>query len=120
MLRISLMTMAALLAGLTAASAQTPAQRGGYLVNTIMACGNCHTPMGPRGPIMDKAFSGGLTFDEPTFKATAPNITQDRETGIGAWSDDDIKKVIVKGDRPNGVPLTGNIPRRQVEDLRRS
>ena len=26
------------------AMAESPAERGSYLVNTIMACGNCHTP----------------------------------------------------------------------------
>ena len=34
---------------------------------------------------------------------TAPNITQDKETGIGNWSDADIKKLLRTGDLPNGV-----------------
>ena len=50
-------------------------KRGDYLVNGILTCGNCHTPKGPQGDIMDKAFSGGLSWDEPPFKVTAPNIT---------------------------------------------
>jgi hypothetical protein len=50
-------------------------KRGDYLVNTIMTCGNCHTPKGPTGDIMDKAFSGFLEFDEPPFKVPTPNIT---------------------------------------------
>ena len=61
-------------------------KRGDYLVNGILTCGNCHTPKGPQGDIMDKAFSGGLSWDEPPFKVTAPNITQDKETGIGKAS----------------------------------
>lgn len=91
--------------GAGAALAQTPVQRGDYLVNTIMACGNCHTPPGPTGPVMDRFLAGGLTFDTPGFKAMASNITPDRETGIGAWSDDEIKKALVEGVRPNGVHL---------------
>ena len=60
------------------AMAESPAERGSYLVNTIMACGNCHTPRDADGkPIADKAFSGGLTFNTPAFIATAPNITPD-------------------------------------------
>ena len=55
----------------TPAMAQTPAERGGYLVNTLMTCNNCHTPIGPQGPDFSKALSGGLTFDEPPFKVTA-------------------------------------------------
>ena len=58
------------------ANAQSPlVKRGDYLVNGILTCGNCHTPKGPTGDIMEKAFSGGLRLDEPPFKVTAPNIT---------------------------------------------
>src|ERR1700730_19213577 len=93
------------------ASAQTSVERGAYLVHTIMSCRNCHTPKGPGGvPVLDKDLSGGLTFDEPPFKVTAPNITPDRETGIGAWSDDDIKKLMRTGLRPNGAPVAAVMP----------
>jgi len=96
---------------LGAANAQSAlVKRGDYLVNGILTCGNCHTPKGPTGDIMDKAFSGGLSWDEPPFKVTAPNITQDKETGIGAWSDADIKKVLRTGIRPNGVPVAMVMP----------
>jgi len=47
----------------TSALAETPVQRGSYLVNTIMACGNCHTPRDSQGKLIaEKALSGGLTF----------------------------------------------------------
>jgi len=94
----------------TAAMAETPVERGGYLVNSIMTCGNCHTPKGPPAAVAGKEFSGGLTFDEPPFKVTASNITPDKETGIGGWSDADIKKAIVLGVRPNGVRLAEVMP----------
>src|ERR1700738_2693380 len=88
-----LVGLAALLAALsaTAAQGQTPAERGGYLVNTIMTCNNCHTPMGPNGPQFDKALSGGLRFNEPPFDVTGSNLTPDPETGLGKWSDADLK-----------------------------
>ncbi len=101
---------------LSAALAETPAQRGDYLVNTIMACGNCHSPRDASGKtIADKAFSGGLTFNTPAFVATAPNITPDVETGIGSWSDAEIKRALVEGMRPDhghfaGVPLAAIMP----------
>ena len=41
---------------------------------------------------------------------TAPNITQDKETGIGAWSDADIKKVLRNGIKPNGTPVAMIMP----------
>jgi len=94
----------------TIANAQTPAQRGDYLVNSIMACGNCHTPQGPGGPVMDKHLSGGIRFDEPPFDVTASNITPDKTTGIGAWSDAELKRGLVEGVRPSGVSLAPIMP----------
>jgi mono/diheme cytochrome c family protein len=99
-----------------AAKAESLAERGNYLVNTIMACGNCHSPREANGQlILEKAFSGGLTFNTPAFVATAPNITPDSETGIGSWSDPEIKHALVEGMRPNhgrlaGVPLAAIMP----------
>ncbi len=87
--------------------ADTPLERGAYLVNTIMTCGNCHSPKGPPNAVAGKDFSGGLRFDEPPFDVTAPNITPDKETGIGNWSAADIKKLLLAGVRPNGVPHRG-------------
>ena len=85
-------------------------KRGDYLVNTILTCGNCHSPKGPTGDIAGKEFSGGLSWDEPPFKVTAPNITQDKETGIGKWSDADIRQLLRKGVRPNGVVIATIMP----------
>src|ERR1041385_8203025 len=85
-------------------------KRGDYLVNGILTCGNCHSPKEPAGDIPGKEFSGGLSWDEPPFKVTAPNITQDKETGIGSWSDADIKTVMRTGIRPNGVHIAMIMP----------
>ena len=68
----------------TIALAQTPVERGSYLVNTVMTCHNCHTPMGPNGPQFDKALSGGLRFNEPPFDVTGSNLTPDPETGLSS------------------------------------
>jgi mono/diheme cytochrome c family protein len=46
----------------------------------------------------------------PPFDVTAPNITPDKATGIGAWSDDDIKKLLRTGMRPSGVPVAAVMP----------
>lgn len=93
------------------ALAQAPVERGKYLVNTILTCQNCHTPKGERGaPVFERDLSNGLTWDEPPFKVTASNITQDKETGIGNWSDAEIKKALQKGERPNGTRLAAIMP----------
>ena len=104
--------MGAALAG--AASAQSAqadlVKRGDYLVNGIMTCGNCHSPKGPPAVTAGKDFSGGLSWDEPPFKVTAPNITPDKETGIGNWTDAEIKTVMRTGIRPNGVHVAMIMP----------
>jgi mono/diheme cytochrome c family protein len=107
MFRIAL-ACGVLLAAFGGAMAQSPEQRGAYLVNTIMACGNCHSPRDADGkPIAGGEFSGGLTFTTPAFVATAPNITPDAETGIGSWSDAEIRRALVDGMRPDHGRLSG-------------
>jgi mono/diheme cytochrome c family protein len=110
MMRLVVLTVAAAVVAGTAVRADTPLERGSYLVNTIMTCGNCHSPKGPPDVVAGKDFSGGLRFNEPPFDVTAPNITPDKGTGIGAWSADDIKKTMLTGVRPNGVPLSVVMP----------
>jgi mono/diheme cytochrome c family protein len=104
--------LAVWLAATAASVAQTPVERGSYLVNSILTCGNCHTPKGPGGaPVIEKLHSGGVQeWDEPTYKVKGSNITPDKETGIGAWSDSEIKRAITDGVRPNGVPLAPIMP----------
>jgi mono/diheme cytochrome c family protein len=109
--RIWLLSLGALAFVSGTAAAETPVERGSYLVNTVLTCGNCHTPKGPNGAdIMDKAFSGGLSFDEPPFKVTAPNITPDKETGIGNYTNAQLKTVLRKGIKPNGAPVAMVMP----------
>jgi mono/diheme cytochrome c family protein len=86
------------------AFAQGPAalERGKYLMEGIVACGNCHMQRGDKGqPLPEKGLSGGMLFDEPVFKAYAPNITPDPETGIGKWTDAQLARAIREGVRPD-------------------
>jgi mono/diheme cytochrome c family protein len=92
------------------AVAETPLERGAYLVNAVAACGNCHTPFGPNDPDMSKELSGRLVTEEEHFDAYAPNITQDKETGIGGWTDAQIVKAIREGIRPDGSIIGPPMP----------
>ncbi|MBL8305486.1 MAG: c-type cytochrome [Rubrivivax sp.] len=103
-------TAAALLAATTVALAQTPIERGRYLMRGIVACGNCHTPMGPQGPLPGRELAGGTVFDEKPFTAVAPNITPDAETGIGRWTDAQIVAAIREGKRPDGTVIGPPMP----------
>ena len=100
------------LAAAGAASAQAPGDvaRGRYLVETIAACGNCHTPKGPRGDLPNMALAGGFVFEEQPFTAVAPNITPDPETGIGKWTDAQLFRAIREGKRPDGSTIGPPMP----------
>ncbi|MFP5412221.1 MAG: c-type cytochrome, partial [Gammaproteobacteria bacterium] len=80
-----------------------------YLVNTILACGNCHTPKDAEGRPLEarELAGGGLSFDLPFFAGAASNITPDRETGIGSWTDEEIARAITQGLRPGHGRLPG-------------
>jgi mono/diheme cytochrome c family protein len=94
--------------GVAPASAQDATlERGRYLVTTIMACGNCHTPKDAQGRAIaaQELAGGGVGFDIPPFAGVAANITPDRETGIGTWSDDEIKRAITQGVARDGRKL---------------
>lgn len=108
MIRLAI-SLAALMATSTAL-AETPVERGSYLVNTIMTCGNCHSPQGLPEVVAGKDFSGGRRSNTPLWDVTAGNITPDSVTGIGRWTGLDIKNLILKGVRPNGVPIAPVMP----------
>jgi mono/diheme cytochrome c family protein len=102
----------------TAAVAETPLERGAYLVKTIGGCGNCHTPKGARGvPVADMEMAGGFKFDEKPFTAYAPNITPDPETGIGKWTDQQIIDAIRMGKRPDGSTIGPPMPVALYRDI---
>ncbi len=87
-----------------AAAAETALERGTYLMRGIVACGNCHTPKDADGhAIADQELSGGVVIEVPVFRAVAPNITPDKETGIGNWTDAQIIDAIRNGKRPDGT-----------------
>jgi mono/diheme cytochrome c family protein len=102
---LTISVFAVSIAASVGSSAETLLERGTYLMQGIVACGNCHTA--PGGPFADKELSGGLTWDEKPFTTYATNITPDRETGIGGWTNDEIIRSFREGIRPNGGRIIG-------------
>ena len=102
--------LAALAAASSHATAQSAVERGSYLVNTILTCANCHSPKGPPAAVAGKDFSGGLRFNEPPFDVTAPNITPDKDTGIGNWTDAEIKTLLLTGKNRHGIQAAEVMP----------
>jgi mono/diheme cytochrome c family protein len=90
--------------------------RGNYLVNSVSSCGACHTPrVGSTwlgGERTDAFLAGGPIFDAPDdgFRLAAPNISQDKETGIGAWTDDEILRAIRDGVTHDGRLMAPPMP----------
>lgn len=112
MIRFGTFTLLTIFAAGVGASAETPLERGSYLVNAVMACDGCHTPRTPTaGFVADKRLAGGsILFDEPEYTVLGANITPDLETGIGGWSDAELKRALTEGVRPTGVPLAPSMP----------
>lgn len=92
-------------------AAADPVARGKYLT-TIMSCSDCHTPGTIYGaPDFTRTLSGSeLGWGGPWGTSYPRNLTPDMETGIGAWSEDDIVKAIQTGYRPDGTQLMPPMP----------
>ena len=75
-----------------------PVQRGKYLVRSI-GCAGCHSKYTDDMRIVEGSqLSGGLTFDlYPFGKYVTRNLTSDNETGLGNWTDQEIKRAITQG-----------------------
>jgi mono/diheme cytochrome c family protein len=73
--------------------------RGEYLVRAVTHCGECHTPRGITQAVDNSRFLAG----NPTHpEGKMPNITPDKQTGIGDWSEEEIADFIGTGNKPDG------------------
>lgn len=81
--------------------------RGRWLLKTG-SCNDCHDSVNERmQKIPGKALAGGFKFPLAPGKgyAVAPNITSDKATGIGAYSDEDLHRAIFDGKGKSGRVL---------------
>jgi mono/diheme cytochrome c family protein len=78
-------------------------KRGEYLAKAA-DCLVCHTTRG------GKEFAGGLAFKLPFGELYSTNITADKETGIGNYSDRDFLNAVQHGTRRDGAPLYPAMP----------
>ena len=79
-------------------------ERGRYLA-TVADCAGCHTR-----PNSGLSYAGGRSIETPFGRLTAPNITPDAETGIGAWTDDQFDAALRRGVRRDGSRLYPAMP----------
>lgn len=89
-------------------------ERGRYLVDGVNGCFGCHTdqdwskPGAP--PVAGREGSGHIWTDQDLPWLVAPNITPDKETGAGNWSDDALARAIREGIGHDGRTLFPMMP----------
>jgi hypothetical protein len=98
-------------------AAQTPVQRGDYIVNHVAACVDCHTPRLPNGQFdMTKFLAGALNFadivpGDPNQGAIhTKNLTPHMTSGLGSWTDTQIKQAFLEGVSKDGTALFPIMP----------
>lgn len=79
------------------AFANGDAKRGAYVAR-LGGCHACHTDPAKK----DAELAGGLELKSPFGTFRAPNITPDRDTGIGGWSTTDFVRAMTRGVAPDG------------------
>ncbi|MBI2731687.1 MAG: c-type cytochrome [Sphingobacteriales bacterium] len=83
--------------------------RGKYLVNGVLRCFHCHAPADtnqPGHPPIENMLGGGrLFYGNDSIKVYAPNITPDKETGAGNWTDDMFVRALRDGIGHDGRAL---------------
>ncbi len=87
----------------TAAAASSAVERGRYLA-TAGNCLTCHTRPG------GAAFSGGVPFETPLGALYSTNITPEPETGIGRWTEADLRTAMHEGIARDGTHLVPAFP----------
>ncbi len=102
-----------------AGAADSQLERGRYLV-TLSGCTDCHTPGHLLGKPDMAQFLGGsdVGFAVPDLGVfVGPNLTPDRETGLGNWTRPQIIQAMTTGIRPDGRELAPVMPWRGMAKL---
>jgi mono/diheme cytochrome c family protein len=81
--------------------ARNPVERGRHLAEV---CAHCHSPHDLSGRILpDLKFAGGLRMKLSVWDTVVTaNLTSDKETGLGAYTDDEILRTVTHGIRRDG------------------
>ena len=76
-------------------------ERGRYLAEHVSLCGDCHTPRNSIGVPNRSMYLAGASKKIGPLGQAVPNITPDKETGIGDWKREDIVEVLLTGTKPD-------------------
>ena len=76
--------------------------RGEYLTRAVSHCGECHTPRTMTMAVDNSRFLAGNPKGKGPEGSAVPNVTPDRDTGIGSWSEEQIADYLESGNKPDG------------------
>ena len=76
--------------------------RGKYLVNSIAHCGACHSPRTFFSIVKDYNNFSGQKESSKLLNDSIPNISNDKNKGIGSWTESDLVLFLQTGIKPNG------------------
>jgi mono/diheme cytochrome c family protein len=76
--------------------------RGEYLTRAVAHCGECHTPRTMTMAVDNTRFLAGNQKGKGPEGSAVPNITPDRETGLGSWTEEQITDYLETGNKPDG------------------
>ncbi|MGE5819568.1 MAG: cytochrome C [Deltaproteobacteria bacterium] len=80
---------------------KTGIERGRYLVEHVSLCGDCHTPRNSIGVPIGSLYLAGANKKIGLLGQEVPNITPDKETGIGDWKREDLVELLNSGTKPD-------------------
>jgi hypothetical protein len=109
-------------AAASSSSAGSAVARGKYLV-TFGSCTDCHTPGEFFGKPDRTKFLGGsdVGFAIPGLGVfVGPNLTPDKQTGLGNWTDEQIVTALTTGKTPEGRTLAPAMPWHAYANLTKS
>lgn len=93
--------------------------RGKHLVISAAHCINCHSTQNADSLLslgQEPVLTGGVKFDLPVGDIFSRNITPDKETGIGRYSDAEIARALRYGVHPNGTVVFDFMPFHNTSD----
>lgn len=100
---------------MSAATNAEAIERGRYLVSHVAGCLGCHSPVQdvPGEPPVEGKLGAGRDFGEypgAPMHIRAPNLTPDKETGIGGWTDGEVARAMREGVGKDGRALFPQMP----------
>jgi mono/diheme cytochrome c family protein len=104
---------------ITASADSAVILRGKHLIFGAAHCADCHSKSNADSLLklgQEVPLTGGFMFDLPVGKIYSKNITPDKETGIGNYTDAEIARALRYGVHPDGTVVFDFMPFHNMSD----